>query len=251
MPSRDYDFQGFDRIRISGDFELSVNRADTFSVHITSDPLKVIRVSRDGDTLRVGLAWYTYIWGFLTWWSHPRAVITMPELRELRMGGACRGEVGDFATTHDFSVELVGASRLRLGSMETGNADFRLRGASVLEFKKVKGAKGCADAQGASRVNGEFELDGDIKLDIEGASRLELSGKAGNAVLNARGASRINLQNFTVKDARLKVAGASNAVVNAEGRLDIDAAGASSVSWVGNPTMGDVRSGGASTLHKV
>ena len=230
MPTRDYDIQGFDRIRINGAFEFNITRADTFKVSITSDRLKVIEVSRDGDTLRIGITWYTYLWWFLTWWSHPRASITLPELCELRITGASHGETGDFSTTHDFSAEMAGASGLRLGNINAGNVDFRLQGASNLEFKKAKGAK--------------------ASLDIQGASRVELSGTAYDAVIDIRGASQGKLENFTVHNAKVKVAGASSAVVKADGRLDIDATGASNVSWVGNPTMGDVRSGGASTLHK-
>ena len=250
MPTKEYDFTGFDRVRINGAFEFNITRADTFKVSVTSDPLKVIEVSREGDTLRIGVAWYTYIWWFLTWWSHPRASITLPELRELRVSGASHGESGDFSTTHDFSADLAGASGLRLGALTCGNVDIRLQGASNMEFKKLKGAKGSLNLQGASRARGEFELSGDVKLDIQGASRVELSGSAYDAVLNIQGASQSKLENFTVHNARVKAHGASTVVVKADGRLDIDAMGASNVSWVGNPTMGDVRSGGASTLHK-
>lgn len=250
MPTKDYDFQGFDRIHVSGAFEFNITRADTFKVSITSDPLKIIEVSREGDTLRVGIAWYTYLWWFLTWWSHPRASITLPELRELRISGASHGETGDFSTTHDFSVDLAGASGLILDNIGAGNVDFRLQGASHLEFKKVKGAEGNINIQGASRARGEFELSGDAFLDVQGASRVELSGTAYDAVIDLKGASQGKLENFTVHNAKVKVHSASNVVVKADGKLDIDAAGASTVSWVGNPTMGDVRSGGASALHK-
>ncbi len=250
MPTKNYDFQGFDRISINGAFEFNVTRADSFKVSITSDPLKVIKVSREGDTLRIGIAWYTYLWWFLTWWSHPKAAVALPELRELRITGACHGEVGDFKTTHDFSTELAGASGLRLGNISAGNVDFRLKGASNLEFKKVKGTKGIVDILGASRVKGEFELAGDVRLDAQGASRVELSGSAYDAVIDIKGASHGKLENFTVHNAKVKVAGASNVVVKADGKLDLDAMGASNVSWVGNPIMGDVRSSGASTLHK-
>jgi hypothetical protein len=250
MPTKVYDFQGFDRIRIDGAFEFNITRADGFKVSVTSDRLKVIEVSRDGDTLRLGIAWYTYLWWFLTWWSHPKAGIALPELRELRISGASHGEIGDFTTTHDFSADLAGASGLRLGNISAGNVDFRLKGASNMEFKKVKGAKGSINIQGASRAKGEFELSGDVRLDVQGASRVELSGTAYDAVIDIKGASQGKLENFTVHNAKLKVAGASSAVVKADGRLDIDATGASNVSWVGNPTMGDVRSSGASTLHK-
>ncbi|MGA3094350.1 MAG: DUF2807 domain-containing protein [Dehalococcoidales bacterium] len=250
MSTRDYDFQGFDRIHVGGAFEFNVTRADAFKVSITSDPLKVIEVSRDGDTLRIGIAWYTYLWWFLTGWSHPRASITLPELRELSITGASHGETGDFSTTHDFSAELAGASSLKLGNISAGNVDFRVQGASNVEFKKVKGAKGCLDIQGASRARGEFVLSGDVRLDVQGASRVELLGSAYDAVIDIKGASQGKLENFTVHNAKLKVTGASNAVVKADGRLDIEALGASNVCWVGNPTMGDVRSSGASTLHK-
>jgi len=250
MSTRDYDFQGFDRIHVGGAFEFNVTRADAFKVSITSDPLKVIEVSRDGDTLRIGIAWYTYLWWFLTGWSHPRASITLPELRELSITGASHGETGDFSTTHDFSAELAGASSLKLGNISAGNVDFRVQGASNVEFKKVKGAKGCLDIQGASRARGEFVLSGDVRLDVQGASRVELLGSAYDAVIDIKGASQGKLKNFTVHNAKLKVTGASNAVVKADGRLDIEALGASNVCWVGNPTMGDVRSSGASTLHK-
>jgi len=250
VATKEYDFKGFDRIRIGGAFEFNITRADAFKVSITSDPLKVIEVSREGDTLRIGVAWYTYLWWFLTWWSHPRTSIFLPELRELRISGASHGEASDFSTTHDFSAELAGASSLRLGNISAGNVDFRLRGASNLEFKKVKGAKGSVDILGASRIKGEFELSGDVRLDIQGASRVELSGSAYDAVFDIGGASQGKLENFTVHNAKVKVAGASSVVVKADGKLDIDAMGASNIGWVGNPTMGDVRSGGASTLHK-
>jgi hypothetical protein len=250
MPTRDYDFQGFDRIRINGAFIFDITRAEAFKVSIASDPLKVIGVSRDGDTLRIGVAWYTYLWWFLAWWAHPRATIALPELRELRVTGASHGETGDFTTTHDFSVDLAGASVLRLGNINAGDVDFDVKGASHLEFKKVKGAKGNVNIQGASRTKGEFELSGDVRLDIQGASRVDFYGSAYDAVIDIRGASQGKMENFTVHNARVKVAGASSAVIKADGRLDLDATGASDVSWVGNPTMGDVRSGGASTLHK-
>ena len=250
MATKTYDIQGFDRIRIDGAFEYDITRGDAFKVSITSDPLKVIEVERQGDTLRIGIAWYTYLWWFLTWWSHPRASITLPELRELRVSGASHGEAGDFATTHDFSAELAGASSLRLGHVSAGDVRFRVMGASHLEFAKVKGSKGDIDIAGAGRMKGELELSGDVKLDVVGASRVEFSGSAYNAVYNFAGASHAKLENFTVHNAKVKAYGASSVVVKADGRLDVEAMGASHVSWVGNPTMGDVRSAGASTLHK-
>jgi Putative auto-transporter adhesin, head GIN domain len=250
MATKEYDIQGFDRIRIGGAFEFSVSRGGVFKVSITSDPLKTVEVRREGDTLRIGQAWYSFLWGWLTFWAHPSASITMPELRELRVSGASHGEVSDFSTTHDFAVELAGASSLRLGNVSAGDVKLHAVGASQLEFSKASGGKGAIEVMGASRLKGDLELSGDLRLDVAGASRIELTGSAMDAVYNFAGASQAKLENFNARNARVKTYGASNVVVKTDGRLDVEAMGASHVSWVGNPTMGEVRSGGASTLRK-
>ena len=250
MATKDYDIKGFDRIRIGGAFEFSVTHGDTFKVSITSDPLKMVEVRREGDTLRIGQAWYSFLWGWLTFWAHPSASITLPELRELRVSGASHGDAFDFSTTHDFAVYVEGASRLRIGAVSAGDVKMRVAGASQLEFLKINGARGSIDVMGASRLSGEMELAGDIKVDVVGASRIELSGSAQDAAYTFAGASHAKLEYFSVRNAKVKAYGASNVVVKADGRLDVEAMGASHVSWVGNPTMGDVKSAGASTLHK-
>jgi len=90
---------------------------------------------------------------------------------------------------------------------------------------------------------------GDVRLGASGASRITLSGKGRKMALEISGASQGNLQDFVVADAAVELSGASRATVNATGKLDADVSGASALRYTGNPTMGSVKSSGASTIQ--
>jgi len=248
--SREYDFKGFDRIRVSGAFDVTIKRSDSFKVSISADILKPVSVEKTGDTLSISLPWYYYTWGFLTGWKRALAQISLPELREIRLTGAVVGETGDFSTTHDFSLSLAGASRVELGSIDCGDAVIKLAGASKEDFKSIKAAKLDLEVVGASRIKGELSVAGDARIKMAGASQVELNGQAGALKLDVAGAGRASLSELSVQSARVKLVGASRAVVKVAGRLDADVTGASDLSWVGNPVMGDIKSAGASQLHR-
>jgi len=102
---------------------------------------------------------------------------------------------------------------------------------------------------GASRVNGDITA-GNVEFDISGASTIQLEGSADDMIASVSGASRFNLGGFTVNNADVNFSGASSGTVNLDGRLDADLSGASRLSYIGEPTMGDLDITGASTLTK-
>ena len=125
-------------------------------------------------------------------------------------------------------LELSGASRATVGGFKSGERlDARISGASQLE--------------------GDIEA-GDVRFDVSGASRVTLSGGGQKMALAASGASQANLASFPVSEAAVELSGASKATVNVSGRLDADVSGASTLRYAGNPTMGSVKSSGASTI---
>jgi hypothetical protein len=126
-------------------------------------------------------------------------------------------------------VELSGACRATVGGFKSGD-------------------KLNAKISGASQLEGDIEA-GDAWFEVSGASRLALSGKGQNLVLEGSGASQANLVDFPVSEATVKVSGASKATVNVSGRLDADVSGASSLRYTGDPTLGSVESSGASTIQ--
>jgi hypothetical protein len=104
-------------------------------------------------------------------------------------------------------------------------------------------------ASGASSVGGEIQA-GEMSIEASGASSISLAGGAANLVLEVSGASSVDLESFPVTDLRAELSGASSAVVNASGTLDVEASGASELSYLGNPTLGSVNTSGASTVRE-
>jgi hypothetical protein len=104
------------------------------------------------------------------------------------------------------------------------------------------------DVSGASGLMGGIEA-GDARFDISGASHATLSGSAQDVTIDVSGASSLDLSAFPVADANVVASGASNVTVNASGRLDADASGASHVGYLGNPTLGTIDASDASSVE--
>jgi hypothetical protein len=103
------------------------------------------------------------------------------------------------------------------------------------------------EVSGASKLGGDIQS-GDARFEVSGASTVDLSGSCGALVLDVSGASTADLSDFAVNDANVEASGASSATVNATGRLDAEASGASRIQYLGTPTLGRVESSGASTI---
>jgi hypothetical protein len=250
MAVREYDIKGFDRVRLSGPFDFDIVPDQHFHVSVKQSRFQKVLVVREGDTLNVRLALLYSILGLMAG-RRSQVQLSLPELREVQAAGTSRGNIGNFNTTHDFSLSLAGASQVNLGNITAGDVTNNIVGSSQLNIKRLAGNKMEINIVGASRLEGELELKSDLQLKITGASKLEASGKAANLSLNMAGASQASLANLSVQNARVKLVGASRAVVNPGGQLDADLLGASTLNWLGNPTMGNIRSVGASTMGKV
>ena len=105
------------------------------------------------------------------------------------------------------------------------------------------------DVSGASKVTGDITA-GDADFDLSGASTVQLEGSASDIVAEAGGASRVKLAGLTVNNADITLSGASTGTVNLSGKLDASLSGASKLSYIGEPTMGNINISGASTLSK-
>jgi hypothetical protein len=126
-------------------------------------------------------------------------------------------------------LELSGATRTTIGGFKSG------------ERLDVK-------ISGASQLQGDIET-GDVDFEASGASRIGLSGKGQKMALEVSGASQGNLDDFVVSDATVELSGASHATVHVTGKLDADVSGASGLRYAGTPTLGSVKSSGASSIR--
>ena len=139
-----------------------------------------------------------------------KAEITMPDLVELVLSGASKGTIQGFSSSEPFIVELSGASNLQMQDINIGDFDAKLSGASTLT------------AEGSGN---------DLVSIVDGASNLDLT-------------------DFPVDSSDLIVSGASQATVNMDGTLDAKVSGASTVYYIGEPTMGDIDISDSSSINK-
>lgn len=219
------DFGDFTRVEVGYAFEVEIVQSDQFSVSITADDnlFEYIRVSQQGTTLKVGVK-PAVVFRSATY----RAEITMPELRYLEISGATRGTVSGFESVEDLDIEVSGASSLDMDGMVAGDTTF--------------------DVSGASTVVGEI-IAQDVDFDISGASTVRLSGTAEDIRLDLSGASHVEMADLLVTSADIDFSGASSGTVHVDGSLDVELSGASSLTYLGNATLGDVDISGASSLH--
>ena len=226
------DFTGFTYVEVEGTFEVEITQSESFSIIISADEnfSDYVAVTKEGQTLRIYLNPRHTFTDFTLQARTMKATITMPALYGLHLSGASKGTITGFKSSRDFSVDVSGASSLDMTDIEVDDAEFKI--------------------SGASKVSGSISAD-DTEFEVSGASKIELKGSADDIMLNASGASQVNLADFPLNNAAVKLNGASEATVNVKGRLDATVNAASSLYFLGNPTMGNVSVTGASTIkHK-
>jgi len=124
-----------------------------------------------------------------------------------------------------------------------------LSGASKAEFTQFASSDPFdLRVSGASEAKGDIEA-GDVTIKVSGASEVHLNGEGQDLLLEVSGASHVDLGEFTVDDATLDLSGASEATVNVSGILNVDASGASGVTYFGSPKLGDIETSGASSIN--
>jgi hypothetical protein len=229
MSTKEFNVSGFNKISVKFAMEIEIVRSDSFSFSFTGSDTQVnnIQVAQEGDWLTISYN-INLVSILAAPFSRMHARITLPELRELNITGAVRGMLKGFSSSGDFALSILGASYLDVVDMSINNMKWELNG--------------------ASRINGQIKAAGDVDIRISGASRIELKGSARDTVIDASGASHIDLDDFPVHNAKFKLTGASHSTVNLNGKLDAILDGASRLEFNGQPTMGEVRVTGASTL---
>jgi len=226
LETKQFNFSNFTKVDIGSAFKFEIVQSGSYSVSITTDDnlFEYIRVSKEGETLKIGLKTVS-----LQWPASLKAVVTMPQISGLDISGASKGTVSGFDSKDNLYAEVSGASSLELVGISTG--DIKL------------------NVSGASNVIGDISS-GNMNFDVSGASTVQLEGSANNVVARVDGASRFNLGGLTANNGNVSFSGASTGTVNLSGQLDADLRGASKLEYIGKPTMGTINTSDASTLSK-
>ena len=205
LETEEYTFANFTKVEISTAFEFEIQQSSSYNISVTADDnvMDYVQVSKDGQTLKIGLG--TVPWfGPLTL----RASVTMPQLDGLTVSGASRGDVYDFSSTEDVNITVSGASRVN-GDITAGNIEFDISGASTVQLEgsandMVAGVSGAsrfnlgsfivnnADVSLSGASSGTINLNGRLDANISGASRLSYIGEPTMGTINTSGASTLS-----------------------------------------------------------
>ncbi len=221
----EYNLDGFSGIEGTDSFDIEVKPSNKFSVLIIAD--KSVRdkliVEKRGDHLYLGMKPFTF---FNI--KSPRAIITMPVLESVLLSGASSMVAAGFNSEKDFVCDISGASSI---DIDIAAEDCSLRFSGASDATIVLAAK-------------------NIFMDISGSSDIEIYGFGLDLRADLSGASSAELSDFFIKNADVEISGSSDININMDGKLNIDASGASNMYYTGNVIMGDIDLSGASSIKE-
>jgi hypothetical protein len=196
----------FSKVWVESALSVDIRRSDDYSVTAAGDDFNHVRVEKTGDTLKIRRRGLDLIAIFR---ARPNISITMPHLDELVLSGASQVKASGFDSDHALTVKLSGASHLEIISISSGNSRMDITGASNVSGDiEVSGdivfnINGASRAELAGSGNGaRLELAGasqarlanftlnNVKASISGASSSQLKVD-GNLDVNLSGASRL------------------------------------------------------------
>ena len=105
------------------------------------------------------------------------------------------------------------------------------------------------DMDGASHLSANITVK-DVNVRLRGACHFNAEGAVERLVIDANGACHIHLEKYRAQDAAIRLNGVTNGVVNVNGRLDARLNGMSTLHWLGEPKMGDIRVLGMSSISR-
>ena len=221
LETEEYAFTDFTEVEIDSAFDFEIKQSGSYSIDVTADDniIDYVQVSKDGQTLKISLG------------------------RALDIGSTTF-KIGPWIFPHLSSVTLkASVSMPQLNGLTVSGASH----GTVSDFSSNEDLD--ITVSGASRVTGDITAD-NVEFNISGASTIQLEGSADDMTARISGASSFNLGDFTVNNANVNFSGASKGTINLRGRLDAKLSGASRLSYIGQPVMGDINISGASTLSK-
>lgn len=124
---------------------------------------------------------------------------------------------------------------------------FQGSGASKAELTDIAGDEFALELSGASKCELSGQLES-IDVEVSGASKVVLAGTAKRVTIDSSGASRVEARGLVADAIEAELSGASTADLNVTEKLIVDASGASSLRYVGQPAQVEKELSGASTM---
>lgn len=248
---KDFDYKGFTGIQLGNEFRTTVQKSDTYSIHVEISeelvPYLDVRVAK-GDLiieLRNAPTKLTLLKSNVM-----VAIVSMPELKSVTLNGASKLTVADSFDlgNGDFAMATAGTSEVRQMDIQARNALLNLSGASRVHLGggfvsvniqsvgtsrlemnasaddlKVKSA-----GTAVSEIDGTFDT---IDLEMGGTANVTLKGEAEEMNVVASSAGSVDALRMPVGTASVRLSGAGVCKTYVKEALDVQCTGASTCSY--------------------
>ena len=163
------------------------------------------------------------------------------------------------AEVHDSVLYIDATKMMPIGDMMV---DFivktpELRKITIYGASRIETIDGLSLQQPSLTLDLNGAADADLRLyvdhltvDAKGASSIDLEGTAQTATINLAGAGELDAESFIVQDMYINGLGASEADIHVVHELWAQAAGASKITYKGNPTIKQNTAAGRSFIRK-
>lgn len=180
------DVADFDKLDVSGVFDVEVSRGEGFSVEVIADDnlLPLIRTEVDGDTLSI------YSDGKISKSSQLRVVITAPNIREVKATGVSKVMLND-VKNDELSLDASGASKITV-SGSTASLTIDISGASKVLGSDLVSKQATVETSGASSA--DIKVSDALNAHASGASHIRYIGSPGIIDVDRSGAATISQQ---------------------------------------------------------
>lgn len=143
--------------------------------------------------------------------NNPKLIVKSPKLNGIDISGACTftAKMIDLKNG-DMDVQLSGASKLNLETLNCGKAKFDLSGASSAKVATVNVIDLSGECSGASNLGMIINGAETVSADCSGASTITLAGTARKVNLDCSGASKISAGELKAETGSVDASGASS-----------------------------------------
>lgn len=199
---KNFTFTNFDSVEVSSNFRYEISQSPDYSVMVSTHE----NISRHLDVYQTNRTVYIKLEQPHSY-SNIDATVTikMPELNSIRVNGASRGSVIGFESTKPLAASVSGASQMDLRAI-SGNTQISVSGASKMTgYLKTLDTE--INVSGASRCELDGSV-GKVIIKVSGASQAQIADLvAQSAIVEVNGASRATIN--TDGNLSLNVSGAS------------------------------------------
>jgi phage shock protein PspC (stress-responsive transcriptional regulator) len=252
----------FTRLRISGNFDVTVYQSDTNYLQIEAPERIYPAIYADVADGQLSIYYkntidriHKKIWIFgrhsghlFNAYSKIRIYTTnAAALERLELSQNVRFVCDDTLTANRFTAKITGAG---VAAIHVNNAysSFEVSGAGKLAIAGRTGELE-VEASGATKIDASVATDR-LLFTITGISQVALSGVAANAQFNISGTAVTHAADFAVDTLAIRLSGASKMDVHVNRRLSVHASGASLVEYTGTPET-EIHISGAAQVRRL